>query len=597
MADVVFSVGLGNIPQADIQRVRRQASAIADAQEQGRRSRRQTATQEASLQRASIQGLDRYTQRYQQSTRQITQFQTRAHLAQRRGQEQAQRAVIQGSRQQAQAEARGFSVNAYRPIVSLPARVASNQVRSSQQQIRQTQRAAQQQARAEARAFNQRIVAQRQFNARAARQQLAASAQQRRVAAQASSRGIFTGGLAASGAAFGVATGGVLALGVALTSGVRRLAQFEQAMSTVRAVTGASAEEFQALREESQRLGATTRFTATQAGEGMLFLARAGLEASEVLTATADTLLLAQAGALDMARAADIATNILKGFRLEATDLARVVDVLALAANSSNQSVEQLGAAMSFIAPVSQSLGISVEETAAALGVLANAGIQGERGGTGLRRVLLALLDPTAKAREAISDLGLSLADLNVRELGVGEVFRRFQEAGAGIEEFAQIFSTRGAGIANVLAQSSEELNTFTGELDNAGGSAQEIATIMDDNLYGALLRVASAFESLLLAIGDAGVTTFLTETFNGLAEALRFVSGGLDNLIENFRLKRAAQEQATQATAQATQREKEYAAALQATAVADNARRGTIVQGVGPTAAFSTSGIGCFSA
>ena len=437
--------------------------------------------------------------------------------------------------------------------------------------------------------FNARIRAQRQFNATIARQQLAASAQQRRVAAaQAGRGGLLSGGIAAAGAGFGVATAGVAGLGLALASGVRRLAQFEQAMSTVRAVTRASGEEFAALRAESQRLGATTRFTATEAAEGMLFLGRAGLEAGEILTATADVLLLAQAGSLGLGRAADIATNILKGFRLEATDLASVVDVLALAANSSNQSVEQLGAAMSFVAPVSQSLGISVEETAAALGVLADAGIQGERGGTGLRRVLLALLDPTAKAREAILGLGLSLEDLNTRELGVAEVFRRFREAGAGIEEFAQIFSTRGAGIANVLAQSSDELSTFTGELDQAGGSAQEVATIMDDNLYGSLRRVASAFESLLLAIGDAGVTTALTETFNGLAGALRFVSGGLDNLVENFRLKQAALEQATAATEQATQREKEYAEALRTTEREDAARRGTRVSGVGPTAAFS---------
>lgn len=480
MADVVFSVGLGNIPPADIQRVRRQAEQVAQAQE-----------------------------------------------TQRRGRRAAEAETARSATRQAQAEQRGFQqrLQAQRQFQS---RVVNQQLRASRQREQQAERTAQQQVRAEQRSFQQRIAAQRQFQARVAREQLRGSQRQIRQAEQqqqrllAVSRGL-------------VATAGFAGFGLAVTNAVRTLATFEQAMSTVRAISGATEEQFVSLREEAQRLGATTRFTATQAAEGLVFLSRAGFDAEQSLAAIEGTLLLAQAGALELGTAADIATNVLTGFRLEVGELGRVVDVLALAANSSNQSVEQLGQAMSFIAPISQSLGVSVEETAAALGTLANAGIQGERGGTGLRRVLLALLDPTTNAREAIERLGISLDELNVQQVGIQGVFARFAEAGATIEDFAQIFGTRGAGIANILVQTTDGFARLTDVLENAQGSAQEIATVMDQNLHGAILRVGAAYEALIMAFGDLGPTSALTQFLNQTALDLRFVAQNMDEVVEAF--------------------------------------------------------------
>ena len=151
-------------------------------------------------------------------------------------------------------------------------------------------------------------------------------------------------------------------LGVGLNSVIRTLANFEQQMSTVKAITGATEAQFRTLRLEAQRLGATTRFSASEAAEGMQFLARAGFDVNQVLASINDTLLLAQAGALDLGSAADIASNILTGFRLSAAEAGRVVDVLALASNSANTNVFQLGEAMKFVAPVAAGLGVSLEE-------------------------------------------------------------------------------------------------------------------------------------------------------------------------------------------------------------------------------------------
>ena len=221
--------------------------------------------------------------------------------------------------------------------------------------------------------------------------------------------------------------------GAAVIAGVRRtvqtLATFEQQMSTVRGITQATGVEFQSLREEAAQLGATTRFSATQAAEGMIFLSRAGFDTGEVLESVDDTLRLAQAGALDLGRAADIASNVLQGFRLQTSDAGRVVDVLALAANSANTNVEQLGDALKFVAPVAAGLGVSIEETSAAISVLSNNGLQATLAGTGLRRVLSELESPSKMTERILSSLGVTANEVTISQVGLTNAVRRLAEA------------------------------------------------------------------------------------------------------------------------------------------------------------------------
>ena len=205
----------------------------------------------------------------------------------------------------------------------------------------------------------------------------------------------------------------------AITGLVSSLSTFEQSMSTARAITGATEAQFAALREEATRLGSTTRFTATQAGEGIIFLARAGFNADQILGTLEGTLRLAQAGALDLGTAADIASNILQAFRLEVDQTNRVIDVMALIANSSNTNIIQLGEGMKLVAPVAAGLGVSVEETSAAIGVLSNAGLQSTLAGTGLRRVLSELVSPSTSTRRIMEQLGLATHEYNVQTIGL----------------------------------------------------------------------------------------------------------------------------------------------------------------------------------
>jgi TP901 family phage tail tape measure protein len=323
-----------------------------------------------------------------------------------------------------------------------------------------------------------------------------------------------------------------IATGAFLVSGVKTLANFGQAMSTVAAITQSTGDEFNALREEAIALGRDTRFSATEAADGMTFLARAGFDANEVLAAIGPTLNLAVAGNLDLARAADISSNVLKGFRLPVSEMARVLDVMALAANSSNTNVSQLGDAMKFVAPIASGVGVSVEETTAAIGALSDAGLQASLAGTGLRKVLGELEAPSDKSKAIFKELGVAFEDVQVSEVGLTAALKRLKEGGVSTANALELFGQRGGPAFEVLVNSIPGIEELKGKLDEAGGSAEKMAEIMDDNLLGALRRVRSAFQTLIIRLGDSGATGVLRNAFESLAQGMRFLAENLSVLV-----------------------------------------------------------------
>lgn len=313
---------------------------------------------------------------------------------------------------------------------------------------------------------------------------------------------------------------------------------FSQEMSTLSAITGATGAQFDELRDKAKELGASTRFSATQAAAGMTFLARAGFDADESITAIGSTLNLAQSGGLGLAEAADIASNVLKGFRLEADDTVRVVDTLARVANLSNTNVSQLGEAMSYVAPIAAGLGISVEETAAAIGALSDAGIQSSRAGTGLKRILTELESPSAKATAVFKDLGIRTDELQVSQVGLVAALARLRKEGITAAQSIEAFGLIAGPALEVLNNSivNGEL-PITDAILNATNTAEGFAKIMDDNLNGAVLSAVSAFEALVIAFGDLGAEAKLTSFFRGLADAVRYTATNLEDLVDTGKI------------------------------------------------------------
>lgn len=287
--------------------------------------------------------------------------------------------------------------------------------------------------------------------------------------------------------------------------------KFDDSMRSVKAKTGATGEEFEALRDQARQLGRDTRYSASEAATGMDYLAMAGFKVNEVMATMPDMLNLASATNTDLANTADIASNILTGFGLKATDMGRAADVMALACASSNTDLTQLGEAMAYAAPVANDFGMSIEETAAAVGFLSNAGIQSSMAGTTLRGMLTKLSNPTAEATELLNKYGLSLQDVNPEINSFTEIIGKMEKAGISATDMMAIMGQRaGPGTGALLSQGYENLRTYTEELENSDGAAARMAETMEEGPGGALRKMKSALESVTITLGDTIATAML---------------------------------------------------------------------------------------
>lgn len=310
-------------------------------------------------------------------------------------------------------------------------------------------------------------------------------------------------------------TGALAAIGVTtgVANSLRQIADFEAAMNGLAAVSGATADEMVLLERQARSLGATSQFSAQQAAEAQRFLAQAGFEVNEALGATPGILQLATAGSLDLASAADIASNVLGGMRLEVDQLSRVNDVLAATAARSNTSIEQLGQALSFAAPFAAGAGVSIEEASAAVGVLSDAGIQASRAGTGLVGVIRQLSRITPAAEKALKAAGLSAAQVSIEALGLETVLQNLAQANLDTAAAIEIFGSEAGAAAQVL------INDYRGGIQDAEGEASRMATTLDQGLTPAFKSLGSAISESVLQMGDSGLS-------GGLERVVRSATG-----------------------------------------------------------------------
>jgi TP901 family phage tail tape measure protein len=360
--------------------------------------------------------------------------------------------------------------------------------------------------------------------------------------------------MAGAGAA-GLATGGGL-----LAMGARMAAPglaFDAAMSRVVAVgrMDKASAAVQALREQAKKLGQETSYSATEAAEGMSFLAMAGFKANDILAAMPSTLALAKAGGADLATTADIASNILSGFGLEASQMNKVADTLAATFTRSNVDLAMLGETMKYVAPVARQAGMSLEEAAAMAGLLGNVGIQASMAGTATRAMLTRIASNDS-AIAALKDLGIGAkdADNNLRALPeiLADVARATE--GKGSAERLSIFKDiageeAGAAFAELVAKGGAgEIGKFVQVINQAGGEVQETARAMADNAAGDLEILGSALAGLNIELMEttdaplrdlikslteavAGITVWVKENPK-LASTLLQVAAGVAALI-----------------------------------------------------------------
>lgn len=283
--------------------------------------------------------------------------------------------------------------------------------------------------------------------------------------------------------------------------------ELEHSLSALNAVVQPTTEEMEMLTEQTLDLGKASVFTATQVAQGMKFLGQSGFEASEVLTAMPHILDMAAAGEMDLARATDIATGVVRGFNAGIAELPHMADVLAATAVKTNAEINDLGESFKYVGPIAASAGATFEDVSASLGIIANAGIRGSMGGTALRQTFSALLAPTKQQARMLEELGIQLTDAQGKFIGfiptVAEFERVFQNINSDAEKTAIVMrlvgDRAGPALSVMIKKGAAEINKLATELKNADGEARKMAELRLDNLQSAIDKLKKSWDAFLV--------------------------------------------------------------------------------------------------
>lgn len=336
-------------------------------------------------------------------------------------------------------------------------------------------------------------------------------------------------------------TGGLLSKNVTLpivgvgAAAVKTATDFEAGMSEVKAISGATGSEFDALRDKAIEMGAKTKFSASDSADAFKYMAMAGWDASQMMDGIAGIMDLAAASGEDLATTSDIVTDALTAFGLQASDSAHFAGVLAQASSKSNTNVGLMGETFKYVAPVAGALGYSIEDTAVAIGLMANSGIKGSQAGTALRSTITRLAKPVGEAKDAVEELKISITNTDGTMKPLSQTMVELREKFAGLTEeqkaqyAAMLAGQEGmSGLLAIVNASDEDFQKLTDEINNANGAAEDMASVMMDNTAGAVEQLKGALESAGILIGEkltpyirklAEWITGLVEKFNSLSE------------------------------------------------------------------------------
>lgn len=311
-------------------------------------------------------------------------------------------------------------------------------------------------------------------------------------------------GSAIKGVVKNFATAGVAAASAFAAFSFKSGMEFEEQMSRVASISGATEQELQGLTEAARNMGMTTKFTATESGQALEYMAMAGWKADQMIAGLPGIMNLAAASGEELSAVSDIVTDALTAFGLTASDAAHFSDVLAQTASNANTNVGLMGETFQYAAPVAGSLGYSVEDTAVAIGLMANAGIKGSNAGTALRGMLSNLAKPSDQVASYMDDLGISLTDVSgeIKPLSelMGDLRRSFSTlTEAQKAEYASGIAGKNAmsGLLAIVNASDEDFNKLTQAIAESDGAAQRMADTANDNLRGDLTLLGSAAESV----------------------------------------------------------------------------------------------------
>lgn len=309
---------------------------------------------------------------------------------------------------------------------------------------------------------------------------------------------------------------------------IKTAAEFERAMQGVDAILQGTQQEFKKLEDKALELGSATKFTATQAAEGIEMLARNGMNAQTILGGAADaTLLLADAAGGDMSSSADVLTDIMSNMKVQASDLGKVVDNISGTLAKSKMDWQQYQDGLLMTLGSASAVGMGIEDVNVALAATAPLFKSGSVAGTSMNMFLMMLAKQSKEGREAMKELGLEFwnADGSLKSLeNLSEQLKAAKEGATDekfLESMALIFGSRSSRTAFGLAQQGAEgIANFRKEIGSV--SAEEMRSRRQKGFYADLTRLKSAWEALTITFyKNTGALKSLT---SGLQRVTGFV-------------------------------------------------------------------------
>lgn len=333
-----------------------------------------------------------------------------------------------------------------------------------------------------------------------------------------------------------VSSGGISSMTVALgnlaADGIRKAAtelknfttdviktgtEFDAGISKVGAISGASAEDMEKLREKAKEMGAATKFTAAESAEALEYMAMAGWKTEDMLSGINGIMDLAAASGEDLGTTSDIVTDALTAFGLTAADSGHFADVLAAASSNANTNVSMMGETFKYVAPVAGTLNYSIEDMAEAIGLMANSGIKSSQAGTALRTIITRLSTDAGSSSKSlgalgtlVEKLGVEFYDTNGKARDFGDVIAETREAWQGLTDEEQ--TTYGKKIAGEEAIASwlslmnaapADVEKLSAAIKNCDGAASDMSSTMQDNLQGDFILLDSAVDGMKISLAD----------------------------------------------------------------------------------------------
>ncbi len=303
-----------------------------------------------------------------------------------------------------------------------------------------------------------------------------------------------------------------------ISNAYNTLKDFEYAMAGVKAVSGATASEFENLKQKAISLSGTTLFNAVDIAKLEEVYSKAGFTIKQISAMIEPTLKTATATDDSLENTSELLGGIINGFKLNADNTKHIADVMGLAFNKSMLDLSKFKESMKYVGNIAAEAGFSFEEVSAILMVASNNMMSGSMAGTALRQVFNSMLNPTSKFSKAIGGTVYGLE-------GFMTALKGLKEKGADLGTMFQITDKRAANLFNIMMNNTDQLKLFTEQAKHANGEMDKMAAIKMDTLTGQTARFNGEWQKMILVMGKG--TGFFKELMGGLATAINVATEG----------------------------------------------------------------------